>query len=97
MIFFNLDFEDLTNCHSVNKAINRILKNPMFWLKKWRFNRGLSRKNQLDWIKALEMTKNTNLERNVVLYIQKVIKIGHFVDVPCYIDGEAMKLSLIHI
>ena len=64
----------------------------MFWLKKWRFNRGLSKKNQKDWIKALQMTKNTNIER-VVLYIQKVIKIGHFVDVPCYIDDQSVKKS----
>ena len=71
----------------------QILKNhPMFWLKKWRFNRGLSKKNQKDWIKALQMTKNTNIER-VVLYIQKVIKIGHFVDVPCYIDDQSVKKS----
>ena len=53
----------------------------MFWLKKWSFNRGgLSKENQTDWIKALQMTKNTNLETNVVLYIQNIIKIGHFVD-----------------
>ena len=52
---------------------------PMFWLNKWRYNRGLSKENQLDWIKAL-----------VVLYIKNVIKIGHFVDVPCYINNDVM-------
>ena len=36
------------------------------------------------------MTKNTNLEKNVALYIKKIIKIGHFVDVPCYIDNDAL-------
>ena len=90
MIFFNLDYKDIKNCNLVNAAINKILINPMFWLKKWSFNRGLSRKNQSEWIKALEMTKNTNFERNVILYIKKVIKIGHFVDIPCYINNDTV-------
>ena len=80
LIFFNLDHKDLMNCQLVNKSNQQILKNPMFWLKKWSFNRGLSKENQTDWIKALQTTKNTNLETNVVLYIQNIIKIGHFVD-----------------
>ena len=90
MIFFNLDYKDLKNCKLVNAAINTILINPIFWLKKWSFNRGLSKKNQSEWIKALELTKNTNFERNVGLYIKKVIKIGHFVDIPCYINNDTL-------
>ena len=90
IIFFNLDFKDLMNCQLVNKSVNMILENSMFWLKKWRFNRGLSKINQNNWIKALQMTENTNLEKNVALYIKKVIKIGHFVDVPCYIDNDTV-------
>ena len=90
LVFFNLDFEDLLACQLVNKASNGILENPMFWLKKWRFNKGLSKKNLEDWIKALQITKNTIFERNVDLYIKKVIKVGHFVDVPCYIDNDVM-------
>ena len=90
MIFFNLDYKDLKNCNLVNAAINTILINPIFWLKKWSFNRGLSKKNQSEWIKALELTKNTNFERNVGLYIKKVIKIGHFVDIPCYINNDTL-------
>ena len=90
IIFFNLDFKDLMACQLVNKSLKQILENPMFWLKKWRFNRGLSKKNQNNWIKALQMTKNTSFEKNVDMYIKKVIKIGHFVDVPCYIDNDAL-------
>ena len=52
----------------------------MFWLKKWSFNLGLSKENQTDWIKAVQMTKNTNLETKVIRYIQQNIIIGHFVD-----------------
>ena len=36
------------------------------------------------------MTKNTNLERNVILYIKKVIKLGHYVDIPCYINNDTL-------
>ena len=92
MIFFNLDFDDLMNCQLVNKGMKQILETPMFWLNKWKFdNKGLSKKNQLDGIKALQMTKNTNLGMNVVLYMKTAIKIGHFVDVPCYIDNDVLK------
>ena len=70
MILFNLDFEDLMNCQLVNKAIKEILEKPMFWLKKWRFNRGLSKKNQLDWIKALQMTKDTSMRKSIAIYIK---------------------------
>ena len=90
MIFFNLDYKDLKKCNLINAAIKKILINPMFWLKKWRFNKGLSTKNQSDWIKALQMTKNTNFEKNVILYIKKVIKLGHYVDIPCYINNDAL-------
>ena len=71
LIFFNLDFENLVACQLVNKASNEILKNPIFWLEKWRFNQGLSKKNKEDWIKALQMTKNTNFERNVICTSKK--------------------------
>ena len=37
------------------------------------------------------MTKDTNLGKSIVFYIKNVIKIGHFVDVQCYIDNDAMK------
>ena len=65
----------------------------MFWLKIWKFRRGLSRTNQAGWIQAIQMTRNTNLERNILAYIKRVITIGHFVDVPCYIDDEAIQNS----
>ena len=86
-IFLNLDFKDLLACQFINKTCKQILANPMFWLKKWRFYRGLSKKNEEDWIKAIQMTKGTIFEKNILLYIKRVIKTGHFVDVPCYIDS----------
>ena len=91
-IFLNLDFDDLLSCQLINESCNELLKNPMFWLKKWSL-RGLSKKNEADWVKAIQMTRNTNFEKNLLLYIKKVIKFGHFVDVPCYIDANVLKRS----
>ena len=87
MILLNLDFEDLKTCHLFNKSCRDILDNPMFWLRKLRTQRGLSEKNYNDWAKAIQSTRNTNMETNVKLYLQKVIKNGHVVDVPCFIDA----------
>ena len=47
IIFLNLDFEDLQGCQLVNKSCKKILENPRFWLKKWRFN--------TSWIKRLSL------------------------------------------
>ena len=87
-IFTNMDFENLQKCQFLNKSSHQILANPMFWLKKWK---GLSKKSQNDWIKAIQLTKNTPLEKNILLYIKKAIKIGHIVDVPCYISENLVE------
>ena len=46
---------------------------------------GLSQKNQDDWTRAIQLTKDTELEKNVILYLKKVIKRGISLDIPCYI------------
>ena len=88
MIFLNLDSEKLKTCQCLNKSSQQILANPMFWLKKWK---GLSKESKKDWTKAIQITRNTPLETNVLSYIKKAIKIGHFVDVPCYIDENVVE------
>ena len=93
MILFNLDFEDLKKCQLLNKSFKDILEDPMFWLRKWRMQKGLSKKNYDDWVKAIQLTKNTNVEVNVQLYLEKVIETGHVVDVPCFIDSDAIQNS----
>ena len=85
-MFLNLDFKDIMACTQINKSCKEIVENPFFWLKKWRL-RGLSKKNHDDWIKAIQITKNTTLEKNVHAYLKIIIKVGHFVDIPCYIDS----------
>ena len=55
--------------------------------------RGLSKENHDDWVNAIQLIKNTNVESNVKLYLEKVIKNGHVMDIPCFIDSNAVKKS----
>ena len=88
-ILINLDFQALKTCSHLNKAcINEVLANPRFLLRKLNSPRRLSQKNYADWVKAIQLTKNTNVEANIKLYLKKVITIGHFVDVPCFINRD---------
>ena len=93
LILFNLDFEALKMCQLLNKFFKEILEDSLFWLRKWRIQNGLSKKNYDDWIKAIHLTKNTNIEINVKLYLEKVIKMAHVVDIPCFIDSDAVQKS----
>ena len=90
IIFLNLDSEKIKICQLLNKSSQQICANPMFWLKKWK---GLSKESKKEWSKAIKITRNTNLETNVVSYIKKAIRIGHVVDVPCYIDENIVEKS----
>ena len=93
MILLDLDFEDLQTCQPLSKSCQEIIEDPMFWLRKLRAQRGLSEKNYNDWAKAIQSARNTNMETNVKLYLQKVIKNGHVVDFPCFIDADALENS----
>ena len=74
MILFNLNFEGLKKCQNLNKSIKKTLEDPKFWLRKWRTQRGLSKKNYNDWEwditpdKAIELTKNTIVDANDRLF-----------------------------
>ena len=46
------------------------------------------KKNHKDWINAIKITKNTDLRKIIVRYVQYIIEFGHFVDVPCFIDTK---------
>ena len=93
MILFNLDFEDLQKCQLLNKSLKDILEDSMFWLRKWKMQRGLSKENYDVWAKAIKLVKNTNTEANIKLYLEKIIENGHIVDIPCFIDSHAVEKS----
>ena len=84
-IFMMLNLKDLANCRMVGRSFNGFLENPMFWLKKW-IKRGLSKKNQKDWITAIDETKDKELIKIILLYFKKMLKKREFIDVPCFID-----------
>ena len=87
-VLLNLDNQDLEICQQVNNSFEQILNNPMFWLRKF-IQRGISMKNQLDWINAIQITKDTDLEKLVIIsYLKKCSKNSRVIDLPCYIDEE---------
>ena len=91
-IFYNLEFKDLMSCQLMNNSCNQILKNSMFWLKIWQLKKGLSKGNQKCWINAIQNAQKwPQKEFYIQSYIKQVIRIGHFVDVPCYIDNQTLK------
>ena len=95
-IFLNMDFEDLVagrkkgGCELINKLCHKILKNLHFWLKRWTKN-GLTTTDKAQWIRILDLAKNTTQEDDVLKYIKRVIQRGHFVSVPCYIDEKILE------
>ena len=91
-IFCNLRHEDLEVCRNIDQYCKKVLDEPMFWLRKF-IRRGLSMKNQLDWTKAIQLTKNTNLKKNVLSYLKKCSKNERVVNLPCYINEKIVKNS----
>ena len=92
-IFMSLNYGDLMSCQLINRSSKVILDNPMFWLKKF-VRRGISRKNKMDWHKAIKLTRNTNLETNILFYLKRSFKHPRLVDFPCYIDENVVLKSL---
>ena len=92
MIFWNLNHEELEFCRLINQPCKQILENPMFWLKKF-IRKGLPNQDQLDWTKAIQLTKDTVLEKIVLLYLKKSSKNKRVVDLPCYNDEKIINIS----
>ena len=90
-IFLNImEVENLIICQNINKASREILENSNFWLKKWKI-RGLSKKNHDDWKKAVQLTKNTVFETNIISYMKKVLRKRACIDIRCYINEECFQ------
>ena len=69
-IFSYLNYNDLKSCQCINRSSKSILANPKFWLQKL-VQLGMSKQNQNDWIKAIKLTKDTDFERNLQLFMPK--------------------------
>ena len=66
-IFWNLDTEQLKICEIINLSSKQMLENPKFWLKKFK---NLSKGNQKDWIKVINVVKNSEKINAIISYLQ---------------------------
>ena len=72
-IFWNLSYEDLQKCQTINQFCKEILESAMFWLKIF-IRRGMSEQNQMNWSKAIQISKNNHMEKHVLNYLRKCTK-----------------------
>ena len=91
-IFSYLSYDDLKSCQLINRSSKTILENSRFWLQKL-VHQGMSKKNQNDWIKAIQLTKDTDFERNLQLYLKRSFCKGKIIDIPCCIDENTIQKS----
>ena len=82
-IFHNLDLEKLEICCFINEYCKKMLDDPMFWLREF-IQRGISKKNQNSWIKAIQITKGKELEKYVLSYLKRSRKKESVVDLYCF-------------
>ena len=57
-VFWELDTEGLKICAQINPSCKKILQNPIFCLSKFEH---LTKKNKEDWIKAIQLVKNSDI------------------------------------
>ena len=87
-VFWNLNYEEIVKCELINQKCYSILNNPLFWLGKF-IQKGMSKKNQNEWMNAIRMTKDTDFEKYVLLYLKRCgSKNKRVVDLHCFIDEE---------
>ena len=91
-IFSCLSYKDLEACQLINQSCRLIISNPRFWLRKLVQN-GMSKNNGNDWLKAIELTKDTDFERNLQLYLKRSLGKAKMLDIPCYIEENTLKKS----
>ena len=45
----------------------------------------------MDWMHAIQITKNTDFERNISFYLKKILKKKELKDIPCFIDESVLE------
>ena len=89
-IFHNLDLEKLEICRFINDSSKQMLDDPMFWLREF-IQRGISKENQNSWIKAIQITKGTELEKHVLSYLKRSRKKKSVVDLHCFKNEDFLE------
>ena len=70
-VFWNLDIDDLKVCAQINQSCKLILQNPIFCLSKFE---DLSKKNQRDWLNAIQSVKNSDKGIAILSYLKWNLK-----------------------
>ena len=89
-VFLNLEQEDLEVCAMINQSSKQILDNPIFWLKKF-VSKGMSKKNETDWAKAIKSAKKSDKKKQILLYLKWHLKTQEEVDLPFYTNSIVQK------
>ena len=53
----------------------------------------MSKNNGNDWLKSIELAKDTDFERNLQLYLKRSLGKAKMLDIPCYIEENTLKKS----
>ena len=93
IIFGNLNFEKLDICKQINESsrqiLDRLLNDAMFLIRQFK---RLSKQNQEDWIKVIQLEKNSDKEKAIISYLKWKLKNGwRMSDLPCYENPEVQQ------
>ena len=89
-VFLNLKHQELEICAVINQSSKQILDNPMFWLKKY-VSKGMSKKNETDWTKAIQSVKRNDNKNHICLYLKWNLKFQEWIDIPVYTNLVVQK------
>ena len=95
-IFLNLKYHDFEACRLVKVSfqliLDQLMENPLFWLERFLLGE-MSRKNHMDWLEIIQMTRGTNVGETILLYLKLYGKNERVIDfdVPCYLMKENLE------
>ena len=89
-IFLNLNYENLEKCQLINHSVSLILDNPMFWIRILIEN-GLSKENQKEWIKAIQLETNSEKIKYIAAYLKWNCKKKNLFNFQCYTNPDVQE------
>ena len=95
-ILVNLKYQDLKFCGLLDSSflysVDQLMENPLFLLRKFVLG-GMSKKNETDWTKIIQMTRGTNVAEIILLYFKRYLQNEKMVDfdMPCHIKKDNLK------
>ena len=70
-VFWNLDVEELKICAQINGSCKQILQTPICCLRKFEY---LSKMNRKDWIRVIQLVKNSDKGIAIISYLWWTLK-----------------------